>query len=320
MKLKNKYVVGCLVQAYEMEMLPEYIESCKGFLEGIENPENVEFHFCINSQEYYEKYVPEFVQNGISTIYDLTEEFFIRGSSVIIDGKETDEDFYNIADYRRELNDRYCSKVDFVLWGETDSLWPKQTLYLIEELSSQQSFLPKCVISFATRVNWDSSWDKIRHPKWKDVKFVDNDEFTLANEASEKSYMTYARMNEINDVENIEIETFLEPKADGSCLIISSELIKSGVNIPRALIMSGEDESFLRMAKIVMGNKFIQYHFKDILRVHNRRHPRKRIGILNENNPRGFCDDRKGTWWKELEKKSKENLENLQKQIKFNKR
>jgi hypothetical protein len=39
--------------------------------------------------------------------------------------------------------------------------------------------------------------------------------------------------------------------------------------------------------------------------------------ILNENNPQGFCDERKGDWWVELEQKSKYNLNNLFNQVKF---
>jgi hypothetical protein len=318
-RLKNKYVIGCLIQAYEIEMLQEYITSCIGLLDGVENPENITFDFAFSIQEHYEKYTDDFLR------YSMDK--FARELSSIPQGKNqanvlirniyTSDIFYNIPDYRRELNDTFCTKVDFVLWGETDSMWPKQTLHLIEMITEQEFYSPKCIMSFATRVNWDSSWDKIRHPLWKGVKFLEDESFTLGDEASEKSYMSYERMNEINNVDNIDLVTFLEPKADGSCLIISSELIKSGANIPRSLILCGEDESFLRMAKLIMGGRFIQYHFSNILRVHNRRHPKKRTGIIGEQNPHGFCDSRKGDWWEILEKKSKFNLDNLQRQVNF---
>ena len=45
--------------------------------------------------------------------------------------------------------------------------------------------------------------------------------------------------------------------------------------------------------------------------MHNRRHPRKRLYIKNENNPRGYCGDAKGNWWKVLESMSKSNLSKL---------
>lgn len=336
MKLQNRYVIGNLVMFYELEMLPEYIQSCVQMMEGIENPENVTFHFCFNFQEYLEKidWKEISIRTEDSILYQLSEDVrIIRLKNVFyktldplfqfdcgikLDFQTNDDPFYNIAAYRRTLNDQWCQKVDLVLWGETDSLWPKQTLEIIEGVS-EQTPKPKFILNFAGRKNWDSSWSAITHPLFEDVAYQENDEWILNNEASEKSYMTIERMNEINSIEldKIEIQILEQPKADGSCLVISSELIKSGVNIPHALIHCGEDESFLRMAKLVMGNEFIQYNVKNILRVHNRRHPRKRNFILNEDNKQGFCDSRKGDWWKILEDSSKFNLENLRKNDKF---
>jgi len=65
------------------------------------------------------------------------------------------------------------------------------------------------------------------------------------------------------------------------------------------------------MAKIMMGNKYVQYVIKNILRVHNRRHPRKRLYISGENNARGLAGINKGAWWDILEKTSKFNLSKL---------
>lgn len=339
MKLKNKYVVGCLVMWYEVEMFPEYIKSCVQMMEGIENPENVTFDFCFNFQEHFEKIDWEKLNerfnlnidfsknvhwsNGIRNMVDVFVAQFPRvGNNIVIDWKgnnQIDSGFYNIAWYRRKLNHNYCEKVDYVLWGETDSLWPDVTLQCIENVhETLGTETPKFILSFASRVNWDSSWNITRHPLYENIEFQDNDEWVLNNEASEKSYMSIERMNEINcNGESIELLELHEPKADGSCLVISSELIKSGVNIPHALLHCGEDESFLRQAKLVMGSNFRQYLVKNVLRVHNRRHPKKRMYIKNEDNPRGFCDERKGDWWKKLENSSKYNLENLRLQKKF---
>lgn len=317
MNLENKYVVGCLVMWYEIEMLPEYIDSCLQMMKDVENPENVIFHFCWNFQEHLEK-----CETGFNPIIERFEQQIDRllGFGVIVtDEKITDDEFYNIAAYRRDLNYNYCDKVDFVLWGETDSLWPKQTLEIVEQISRHPDCEPKFILNFAGRKNWDKTWDEITHPMFEKEVFVDNDDWVLENEASEKSYMTLDRMNEINNIpsEQIIIHPMDHPKADGSCLVISSDLIKSGVNIPHALIHCGEDESFMRMAKLIMGHQFVQYNVKNILRVHNRRHPKKRMYITDENNPQGFCDERKGKWWKILENSSKKNLENLRNQIKF---
>jgi len=65
------------------------------------------------------------------------------------------------------------------------------------------------------------------------------------------------------------------------------------------------------MAKKICGDTFVQYVIKNVLRVHNRRHPQKRLYIKNEDNPMGFCDDRKGDWWKILCNISKMNLAKL---------
>jgi hypothetical protein len=71
------------------------------------------------------------------------------------------------------------------------------------------------------------------------------------------------------------------------------------------------------MAKLLLGDRFVQFVIKNILRVHNRRHPKKRLYISNENNPRGFCGDAKGNWWPILTKMSKENLASLRYQHKM---
>lgn len=332
MILKNKYVFGCLIQFYEIEMIPEYIQSCTQMMEGVENPENVTFHFCFNFQEHLERIDWEAIQKAYPAIksdlpkeerlsrfhYELTKKLDDQIDSLsYMDRKESYEPFYNIAAYRRELCDKWCDKVDYVCWSETDSLWPKQTLTLMESLHAMVAGdTPKFVASFAGRKNWDTSWEVVTHPMFKKVQYEDNEDWILNNEASEKAYMTIERMNEINDIplETVDIIEMYEPKADGSCLIISSELIRSGVNIPRSLIHCGEDQSLLEMAKIIMGSQFRQFNFNNVLRVHNRRHPRKRTYVLNEDNARGFCDDRKGKWWKILEDSSKFNLGTLRQQ------
>ena len=41
---------------------------------------------------------------------------------------------YTIADYRREFNDKYCDEVDVLMWGESDSLLPKQTFEILDNI------------------------------------------------------------------------------------------------------------------------------------------------------------------------------------------
>lgn len=324
MKLQNKYVIGTLVMWYEIEMLEEHIDACVQMLNDVENPENVTFHYCFNSQEYLER-IDTSIHGTSSNVtrgrfLDQMERLERLGCNVQIVQKRKYDPFFNIARFRRTLNFEYCEQVDYVLWGETDSLWPKQTLWLIEGVHERAAAItPKFLLTFAYRRNWDASWDRMTHPLYKSIPFVDNDEFVLHNEASEKSYMTLQRMNEINDIsaEAIEIEPYFEPKADGSCLVIASQLIRAGANIPHGIIHNAEDIAMCEQAKLVMGTLFVQYHVSNILRVHNRRHPHKRTGILNENNPAGFCDDRKGSWWKMLESSSNFNHQHLRDQTKL---
>ncbi len=341
MLLKNKYVFGLLIQWYEIEMLDEHLESLKQMIEDVENSENLYFDFHITLEEVFEKVdwikfkktydfskyeesVSKLTSNPswkdkltiFNIIQDKIHSKLTKGNiSVGHLSLSEDESFYNIADYRRDISWKYCTDHDFICWSETDSLWPKQTLEVMEGLVEfVGETVPKFVVNFAGRKNWDSSWDQIVHPLYEKVQYQDNDEWIFNNEASEKSYMTLERMNKINDIDmsKVEVRTLTEPKADGSCLIFSSELLKSGVTLPKSLIHHGEDESMLRVAKRIMGDQFVQFHVHNLLRVHNRRHPKKRMFILNEDNPTGICtDEKKGNWWGMLEEKSKFNLETL---------
>ena len=44
-KLKNKFAIGCLIQWYEIELIPLYLESVKEAINHIDNKENVVFDF-----------------------------------------------------------------------------------------------------------------------------------------------------------------------------------------------------------------------------------------------------------------------------------
>lgn len=341
MKLENRYVFGTLVQFYETEMLQEHLHSCVKMLDGIENAHtNVRFIFYISIDQRFEQIDYAYFKEkhnfklklfqddfGISNyIEDIIHKFFSDNSyndccvthTVFRYEHNCNTNFQNISYFRHYLCDRFCTEYDYVCWGETDSLWPSQTLLLMEALDAQVSATtPKFIANFAGRLNWDDTWRQIAHPLFENVRALESMDWTMENEASEKSYMTYERMEEINAQagQNAQIQTLTTPKADGSCLIISSQLLLSGATVPRGIIHCGEDEAFLQNAKRIMGDEFRQYNFKNILRVHNRRHPHKRTGILNENNPRGFCgNDAKGKWWDVLENTSKRNLDNLFKQ------
>lgn len=320
MKLKNTYAVGTLIQFYEVGMVDELIDSYSQMLNGIENPQNVLFHFCVSGQEYLETCSDGHLDVILDEISDIIFKLHNFDCEIKIDWKFTDDPFYNIASYRRDFNYKYCTEVDFCLWGETDSAFPAQTFEVIETVwDTVKDATPKFILTFADRVLWDDSFT-IRHPLYEKVQFQDNDEFAFNNEASGKSYMKLGRMNEINDIplDQVEIISLTEPRFDGSCVVFSSDLLKSGVMLPHALIHNSEDVSVGRIAKLIMGDQFVQYVAKNLLHIHNRRHPNKRTFIENEDNSKGLCSIKdKGEWWGILENSSKFNYANLQKQTRF---
>jgi len=64
-------------------------------------------------------------------------------------------------------------------------------------------------------------------------------------------------------------------------LVISSEVIKAGVNIPKSVFFVHEDTAFQHMTNKVLGN-IPQYIIKNVLLVHNRKHPNKRMHVKGE--------------------------------------
>ena len=54
-KLKNKYVIGCDVMFYEIEIYKEYIEGLINLLETIDNKENVYLDLCFNVSDKMEQ-------------------------------------------------------------------------------------------------------------------------------------------------------------------------------------------------------------------------------------------------------------------------
>ena len=72
------------------------------------------------------------------------------------------------------------------------------------------------------------------HVDYRDVEFIDDDKGHL-NPNQAKSPMAIDVMNEINAKANGEFDFGMirQPKISGACLVLSSDLIKSGVNIPR---------------------------------------------------------------------------------------
>lgn len=311
MKIHNKYAIGIHVMFYEIEMLPTYVDGLLNLLSTVDNTENVYLDFSFNISQFFEK-----IDTSKTSKDDLSDRFEVELSKLkqlpnlhykIIDN---DNEFYTQTNYRREFNTKYCGKVDYLIWGETDSIFPKEAIIALETLTPviRDRGIYRFVACFADRKMWDNSWDVTVHPNFINHKYDDKD---VDNINQAKSVMTMDQMNTINaDIKDFDIQMINYPKIDGSCLILSSDLIKSGVNIPPCFIHN-DDESLSAMAQKLLGETYVQIIFKNILKVHARRHPNKRMYIANENNPRGFCGKEKGDWWKIFKEMSQSNLNSL---------
>ena len=316
MKLNNKYAIGTHIMFYEIEMYPDFINGLINLLEQVESKDNVYLHFCFNISEYFET-----IDRSKISIEDLYSKFNngvqrlkdLGYTNIEINIKNNECEIYNIADYRRDFNYNYCKKVDFLMWGETDSFFPKEAFKVLESLKNytDQNNIHRYILSWSDRKMWDDSWKVTEHVDYENLTFIDSpDQFDNENYA--KSPLSIEKMNDVNSkTVELDIRTIDYPKIDGSCLVMTSELIKSGVNLPHSLLLYGDDSSIGVIAKLILGDKFLQFTVKNILKVHARRHPKKRVYILNENNPRGFCGKHKGLWSEVLDHHSKFNLNNL---------
>jgi hypothetical protein len=308
MMLQYKYAIGTHVMFYEIEMLPLFVDGILNLLSTVDNKDNVIIDFAFNVSQFFEK-----IDTEQTSKQQLINKFVSEVSRIgkvnttIIDN---DDACYTQTNYRREFNTKYCQSVDYLMWGETDSLFPKQAFICLETLTPvvQSQNLHKFVACFADRKMWDSSWDATVHPDYANYVYNDKD---VDNINQAKSCLSIDQMNAVNaSIQELDIQTINYPKLDGSCLVLSSDLIKCGVNIPPCFIHN-DDESLSIMAKKLLGSNYVQIIFKNVLKVHARRHPKKRMYIANENNPRGFCGKEKGDWWEVYKTMSQHNLNSL---------
>tara|TARA_B100002019_G_scaffold290659_1_gene308835 strand:+ start:418 stop:1422 length:1005 start_codon:yes stop_codon:yes gene_type:complete len=312
-KLTKRYVIGTHVMWFEIEMYNDFINGMVNLLETVENKENVTIDLCFNMLQHFEKVdwdkikkhelVVKF-KKGVATLESM-------GYIVNQEIKDGDE-FYFHADYRRDLNYNYCKKVDYVVWGETDSFFPREAFQVIEALSryTDEQNIHRYLMSFSDRKMWDSSWDPLVHVDYRDVEFIDDDKGHL-NPNQAKSPMAIDVMNEINAKANGEFDFGMirQPKISGACLVLSSDLIKSGVNIPPCLLYN-DDEGLSIMAYKLMNQNYIQFVCENVLHVHARRHPKKRMYVLNEDNPHSFINQKNNDFQTFL-KMSRENINTL---------
>jgi|TARA_B100000315_G_C14594505_1_gene597939 hypothetical protein len=327
MKLKNKYVIGTHVMFYEIDMIEEFIESCANALDGIDNPENVTFDFCLNLSQYFEKFDTDTRRvEIISKWHEIINTLDEIGVEVDTDYYENDDKPYCIGDYRRDLNSKYCMDNDFVIWGESDCLLPRELFVCLEEVSryAESQNINKYITTFGVRKMWDDSWAMLQHPKFDDATYHEMHHDTWQDDPSSIWYtMSKEEMYEINDEsEDIELITLNSPRFDGSGLVISTDLIKNGCNVPHGVWSCGEDTAFQNIVKRIMGSAYTQFVVRNILKVHNRNHPKKREYVKGEENMKTNKEKRKSNErWMKNHETCQYNLDNVlgQNQNKFRK-
>ena len=259
-KLNKKYVIGTHVMWFEIEMYKDFIEGLVNLLETVENKENVTVDLCLNLSQHLEK-----IDTKQITESDILAKFnkgIIRieelGFKVVYNVHTEEDGFYYHADYRRDLNYNYCKKVDYVMWGETDSFFPKEAFQSLESLSqyTDEQNIHRYIMCFADRKMWDDSWNATVHTDYENLEYIDDENHHL-HKTQAKSQLSIEEMNEINSkIEDFDFRSINYPKIDGSCLVISSDLIKSGVNIPLCLIYN-DDEGLAISAQQLCGQNFI---------------------------------------------------------------
>jgi hypothetical protein len=295
--MKTKFAIGCLVQWYEIEIVEEYIQSLKQSLK-YQPDDDIIVDFTFNINQKLEK-----IDKTSMKLSELVKRF----NNIVDSFNNTDfkcdiryrvnEKFITIADYRRWFLEEYSQEVDVLIQGETDALMPKQMFTVLDMLHQQvKDTTPKYISTFGICKMWDNTWTPLEHKEFTNKPFKDRD---YDNWWSHHYTMNIDEMNEFNDkVEELEIVTLSQHKFNGCGFIISSEAVKAGVNIPRGTFFI-DDTALQSMATRVLPN-MPQYHFRNILIVHNRKHPKKRSWILGEKDVNYIDDKRNSTDWYQI--------------------
>mgnify|MGYP003109847731 FL=1 len=327
MKLKNKIAIGCLVQWYEIELVSEYLQSVKNAVDQVENKDNVIIDLYFNLDETLEKIDTTKIQKWeiLEKYHQILNKIFgyddhydsLVGCDYNLKLRNTEfTKLYTIADYRREFNENYCEKVDVLMWGETDSLIPKQTFEILDNLHSNvKDETPKYVSFFATCKMWDDSWKVLEHPEFTDKPFIDMDTVDTKNWWSLRYNMSIDEMNSFNDkVEELDIKVINQYKFNGCGLVISSDVIKAGVNIPKSVFFIHEDTAFMLQLQKMFDGQIPEYVIKNVLLVHNRKHVKKRTYVVGEDkiNPGDIGKARlEHDWYKKASEMSQHNTYNM---------
>ena len=320
MKLNNSYIIGCHIMFYEIEMVEEYFRSVRYALEEIENPEKVRVDILFNVSQYFEDCES---QEKLQEIKDRCENLVVQNFAWCGNFRykfySDDEKPYTMADYRRELNNKGID-YDYTIWGESDCLMPRQLFVVLEQISqhAKMNNINRYITTFAVRKMWDDSWKVLEHNEFTDKPYYDMDTEEDKKKAESSPWsirytMSQEEMDELNNkVDELDVRLLTHPKFDGSGLVISKDLLMTGANLPPAVYMNGDDSAFLQSCLLHMGQNYRQFVIKNILKVHNRNHPKKRNYVMGEDNSKNTHFKRATrNWYKEFNEVSKGNMDKL---------
>ena len=269
--MKTKFAIGCLVQWYEVDIIGEYVDSLSDAFDGYNGDVLIDFTICMNQD--LEKCIDD------SKLEDCRKKILSTVTNVKCTANIT-TDLVTVSDYRREFNSNYCERADVLIWGESDAILPKQMFVVLDSLHQQvKDNNPKYLGFFGGCKMWDASWKQLEHPDFTGKPFIEGD---IENWWSLRYTMTKDEMNVINDkTDELDVSVVSPHKFNGCGLVISSEVIKAGVNIPKSVFFVHEDTAFMHMTNKVLGD-IPQFVIRNILLVHNRKHPNKRMYIKGE--------------------------------------
>ena len=312
MKLKNKYIIGTHIMFYEIDMAEEHIQSIINTVNEVDNKENIHVDLFFNISEYFEKIdttktsKSELEDKFKSLVEKLHKVCFTVSYKIYDENKPV-----TMVDYRRDLNYFNCKNYDYIIWGETDALLPKETFQALEQIKEYATAnnIHRYVTTFATRKMWDPSWKVLEHVDFTDKEYYETklpdgsrDERAFNEPHSIRYTMGIDEMNKINAKANeFELGILRQPQFDGSCLVLSGDLIKNGVNVPHCIMGHlVDDTSMMYSCKQIMGQAYVQFVVKNILKVHNRNHPKKRMYALDMDSDRDLAlanTEKKGDWF-----------------------
>ena len=172
MKIQNKYIIGTHIMFYEIEMVVEHVYSIINAIKTVDNRENITVDLFYNISEYFEKVNKEEISKE-----ELIKKFMflvnlLKESECNVTYKiyEDNDKPITMVDYRRDLNYHGCVDNDYVIWGESDALLPRETFSTLEIINDYgaKNNIHRYVVTFALRKMWDDSWKVLEHNDFTD--------------------------------------------------------------------------------------------------------------------------------------------------------